>query len=291
MKRKILLIAVAVLLACTELWAAPQPEEQENETAAMVTASGQYREAPMLASLVAAGELPRVDERLPLESKVLDPLEEIGTYGGTLNVFANRPNPWQDVADSPERSSYPLRMNFDSSIEPDLALDFELADDFMNFTLFLRDGMKWSNGDPFYAEDFAFMFNDMHAQEEVSTWGAPVQVDTVTVIDDYTVRWEYNAPYPRVILDMLHWRGSDWMAYAPSTYLKKWHIEHNPDADQVAKEEGFDNWGQAFNHHFSFFPAKDLDKPTMHPWKWETQTSTIRIWTRNPYYYAVDTAG
>ena len=85
----------------------------------------------MLASLVAAGELPPVEERLPLDPKVFEPLDEIGTYGGTLNVFANRPNPWQDVADSPERSSYPLRMNFDSSIEPDMALDYELADDYI----------------------------------------------------------------------------------------------------------------------------------------------------------------
>lgn len=230
MKRMNLVLAVAALLACTT-----------------VTASAEYKEAPMLASLVAAGELPPVAERLPIEPKVLVPLEEVGTYGGTLNVFANRPNPWQDVADSPERSSYPLRMNFDGSIEPDLALDFELADDQQSFTLYLREGMKWSNGDPFIAQDFAFMFNDVHAHEEINTWGAPVQLDDVTVIDDYTVRWNYNAPYPRVILDFLHWRGSDWMAYAPSTYLKKWHIEYNSNANKLAADEGFDSWSKAFH--------------------------------------------
>ena len=159
--------AVAVLLAWT-----------------VATASADYKEAPMLASMVAAGELPPVEERLPIEPKVLVPLEEVGSYGGTLNVFANRPNPWQDVADSPERSSYPLRMNFDGSIEPDLALDYELADDQLSFTLYLREGMKWSNGDPFIAQDFAFMFNDIHAHEEINTWGAPIQLDDVTVIDD-----------------------------------------------------------------------------------------------------------
>ena len=273
MKRIALIGAAAVLLA----WA-------------VVTASADYKEAPMLAAMVAAGELPPVEERLPVEPKVLEPLEAVGTYGGTLNVFANRPNPWQDVADSPERSSYPLRMNFDGSIEPDLALDYELADDQQSFTLHLREGMKWSNGDPFIAQDFAFMFNDIHAHEEINTWGAPIQLDDVTVIDDLTVRWNYNAPYPRVILDFLHWRGSDWMAYAPSTYLKKWHIEYNADANKLAEEEGFDSWSKAFHHHFWFNPSTDLDKPTMHPWVWNTQTSTIRIWDRNPYYYAVDTA-
>ena len=94
----------------------------------------------MLAAMVAAGELPPVDERLPIEPKVLEPLEEIGTYGGTIEVFANANHPWNDLADSPERSQYPLRMNFDGSIEADQAKAYDLTDDFMTFTLYLRGG-------------------------------------------------------------------------------------------------------------------------------------------------------
>ena len=43
-----------------------------------------YNEAPMLADMVAAGDLPPVEERLPDNPLVLEPFEEIGTYGGTL---------------------------------------------------------------------------------------------------------------------------------------------------------------------------------------------------------------
>ncbi|MCE2490657.1 MAG: hypothetical protein J4G17_11880, partial [Anaerolineae bacterium] len=43
-----------------------------------------YSEAPMLAELVAAEELPALEERLPDNPLVLQPLEEIGSYGGTL---------------------------------------------------------------------------------------------------------------------------------------------------------------------------------------------------------------
>ena len=67
MQRVTLTAAAAVLLA----WTA-------------VSASADYKEAPMLASMVAAGELPPVEERLPIEPKVLVPLEAVGTYGGTL---------------------------------------------------------------------------------------------------------------------------------------------------------------------------------------------------------------
>ena len=43
-----------------------------------------YNEAPELAELVAAGELPPVEERLPVNPVVVEPYEGIGQYGGTL---------------------------------------------------------------------------------------------------------------------------------------------------------------------------------------------------------------
>ena len=43
----------------------------------------------MLAALVAAGKLPPLAERIPENPSVLEPLEEIGRYGGT----ARRPAP------------------------------------------------------------------------------------------------------------------------------------------------------------------------------------------------------
>ena len=43
-----------------------------------------YQEAPMLAEMVAAGELPPVADRLPPNPLVVAPLNEIGSYGGTL---------------------------------------------------------------------------------------------------------------------------------------------------------------------------------------------------------------
>ncbi len=43
----------------------------------------EYSEAPMLADMVAAGDLPPVEERLPEDPMVIKPLGEIGKYGGT----------------------------------------------------------------------------------------------------------------------------------------------------------------------------------------------------------------
>jgi len=57
--------------------------------AASLAHGATYREAPMLAAKVAAGELPPVEERLPKNPLVLEPIEGIGKYGGTLRAMEN----------------------------------------------------------------------------------------------------------------------------------------------------------------------------------------------------------
>ena len=42
-----------------------------------------FAEAPMFADLVKAGKLPPVEQRIPAEPMVWQPLNEIGKYGGT----------------------------------------------------------------------------------------------------------------------------------------------------------------------------------------------------------------
>ena len=46
-----------------------------------------FRQSPVLDELVAAGELPPVEERLPDDPIVVEPLDGIGTYGGTARLF------------------------------------------------------------------------------------------------------------------------------------------------------------------------------------------------------------
>ena len=55
------------------------PEEYTELTGEKIT---EYNEAPELAELVKQGKLPPVEERLPGEPLVVNPLEEIGKYGG-----------------------------------------------------------------------------------------------------------------------------------------------------------------------------------------------------------------
>ncbi|MQY69406.1 MAG: hypothetical protein GH145_00885 [Firmicutes bacterium] len=217
---------------------------------------------------------------------------EIGQYGGTARVFALDNLAWGDLLEQPERGSSLLRMREDGEIVPDLVRGYKVSDDEKTFTFYLRKGMKWSDGYPFTADDFLFKYEDMGWNDKVETWwDSSEPLKEIKKIDDYTVRFEFKEPYPKFLLTLVDWRGSEWMRFAPKHYLKKWHIKYNPEADKLAKEEGYGHWWEAFNHHQEVAPAGDINKPTVQPWMFKEFTTTYRIFERNPYFYAVDQAG
>ena len=83
-------IAAAMLVLGVPLaFAAGQTADQGSSAPAeMAEPMGKYRESPMLAAMVAAGELPPVDERLPVNPFVRQVEEEIGEYSGTMRIVS-----------------------------------------------------------------------------------------------------------------------------------------------------------------------------------------------------------
>ena len=80
MIKKPTIAIMAGYLAATALTAVPAVPALAQDTPAAQCSS--YSQAPQLADRVAAGELPAVDERLPLHPLVIEPADEIGVYGG-----------------------------------------------------------------------------------------------------------------------------------------------------------------------------------------------------------------
>ena len=258
--------------------------------AATATAQGMYTQSPFFDDLVASGALPPLEERLPETPMVYPVISEVGVYGGTFNVFALDNFPWNALTEEPARGPFILLMTQDGEFVPDIALDYDLADDFKSVTITLRPGMKWSNGDPFTTEDLRFKFDEMGPNGIDDGWQT-MQADAIEVIDDYTITYFWDEPRPRNKLDMVHWRGGEWTVFNPSNWLKTWHIDYNEDAEALAMEEGFETWDEAFKWHMSWEPLNDTDKPTTQPWE-PTEFSTIaRLYERNPYFHQVDAAG
>jgi len=70
--------------------------------------------------------------------------------------------------------------------EPWLASDYEWSDDFTSVTFTARDGVEWSDGEAFSADDIAFTFNLIKDNEALNTDNVPYESvtedgDTVTV--------------------------------------------------------------------------------------------------------------
>ena len=138
-----------VAAACTPGVGAPAPQEApapksadtEAEAASSTVTESQYSDAPSLAELVANGELPTVDERLPIEPLVVSVVEEIGTYGGTWQRAFLGPADGQNI----ERIQHDRFLEFDTdgfTVVPHVAKDWEITDDGKSITFTLREGMK-----------------------------------------------------------------------------------------------------------------------------------------------------
>ena len=85
--------------------------------------------------------------------------------------------------------TYDIPINFSTKdFSPDLehstVLSVDASADNMTFTYTIRDGMKWSDGQPFTANDFAWTLN-FYKQHNISNYSADVRlIDNVTVTDD-----------------------------------------------------------------------------------------------------------
>src|SRR5476651_76600 len=171
MRRILFLLAAAVALFVTAAPAQQSAFEQSGlvgklESPEIITDPAKWPkvvgEAPQLAALVKEGKLPPVAQRVPLEPMVLKPLHSIGTYGGTWRRgFLGR----GDQENGNRIRSGDKLLFWDATgtvIMPSVAKGYELSADGKRTTLFLRKGMKWSDGAPFNADDFMFWWDDMY---------------------------------------------------------------------------------------------------------------------------------
>jgi len=111
-----------------------------------------YNEAPMLKALVESGELPPVEERLPVNPLVVPVTESIGEYGGVWRRGFLGPSDYNNYV----RVVYDGLVRFSpdgSKVEPRLIESWESSDDFTTWTIHMREGAKWSDGEPFTADD------------------------------------------------------------------------------------------------------------------------------------------
>ncbi|GAA4891097.1 ABC transporter substrate-binding protein [Streptomonospora salina] len=250
-------------------------------------------QAPELAERVESGDLPPLQERLPENPVTVEPVEEVGNYGGTWNTATLGIGDWPWLGRTVGYENL-TRWNTEwTETVPNIAEDFEYSDDATTVTYDLREGMKWSDGDDFTADDIVFAANDVFNNADLTPM-ANQNPPTAEKIDDYTVEITLDDP------DAL-WAAHDFIQYQlvnkPVHYLGEFHIDHNENADELAEEEGFDSWTEMFDVKAgvtdSALTWQNPDLPTLYPWEVvePLADSGRMVLERNPYYWKVDSAG
>lgn len=260
-------------------------------------ADASAKESPILTERVDAGELPPLEERIPSEPLVVDG-ENPGIYGGTWKAVTLGPG---DFA-SPERIlgyEPPMRKNaMLDEVGPGVFTAIEADEDGTVYTLSLRAGMKWSDGESFTADDVVFAVEEVFGNEElypsVPSWlGTDGKRAVAELIDETSLTLTFSAPTGQFEDQMNRYME---LVIFPKHYASQFLPEHNENLDAEVEEAGFERWTDLFNDKVAVGSEavwKNPELPTIYAW---TVTTPLGdggsvVFERNPFYWKTDSDG
>jgi peptide/nickel transport system substrate-binding protein len=248
------------------------------------------KEAPMLSDMVSSGALPALDQRLPAEPMVLEPVEGIGKYGGTLT--------WWQQGELPGNLQL---MNFDENLlkysregttaqRPNLLTSYEWNADATEIVLNWRKGIKWSDGEPLTANDWLWYWENMVLDENVGIpppTGSHVAGEKMTMekLDDYTLKCTFSGPNPLFLPVITRGGGDRGTCYqiVPAHFMEQFHYKYNTALSSTDVTELRDHFVNRYQYtdmpHFGPFVVTVMA---------EGEKGGL---DRNPYYWKVDPEG
>ncbi len=257
-----------------------------------------FNESPALAEQVKAGKLPPVDKRLPPSPAVLNPVDRPGEYGGT---WRRAYTGLSDLVGARRLLYDPLvRWSPTYKILPNIASEWKVENEGRVFIFTLVKGIKWSDGEPFTADDILFYVEDVAGNKELTPsipkWLAPDgALPKVTKVDDHTVRFEFAKPYG-LFLEQLACPHAMELVTKPKHFLKKYHKKYaDPvELENLMKEADAATWVKLFHDVSSLRHALFVNPqmPSICAWITKVPAPAKRfIMMRNPYYWKVDSKG
>lgn len=257
-----------------------------------------YGEPDFVKALADAGKLPAVKDRLPKEPMVYktgNMKDGVGVYGDVMrHVIGGRPEGWNYWAGQSQgwggidiglsecltRTGPLFQVKAEELAPlPNLAKSWEWSADGMQLTMKLIDGAKWSDGDPFDADDIMYHWEYNIVDEQVT----PLQQEspatfgegaTLEKVDASTLKWTFKTAFPTQVLYS--------MAYG--TFC--------PGPSHILAPQHPKNSKNTYEQYKNAFPPTYMGMPTMGAWVVvEHRPDDIVVLRRNPYYWKVDEAG
>jgi peptide/nickel transport system substrate-binding protein len=122
------------------------------------------------------------------------PREDLATFTRNFNPFS------PTAAPMTQQAIYEPMLVFnpaDSTTTPWLATEWKEAKDGSGITFTLREGVKWSDGEPFTAADVVYTFE---LQEEIA--GGYEYLDSVEATDELTVEFDFNTAFSPALYEV-----------------------------------------------------------------------------------------
>lgn len=255
-----------------------------------------FVEPPAFAEEVKAGKLPPVTRRLPENPLVvkLPAGAQPGQHGGSLNMLIGRGRDVRMLV----VYGYARLVGYDQNfnIAPDILESIEVKEERV-FTMKLRKGHRWSDGQPFTIEDFRYFWEDVANNKELSPTGPPSdllvhgEAPRVEYPDPQTVRYSWSKPNPDFLPRMAG--ASPLFIFRPSAYLKQFHSKYNKKVAEAEKSGASKRgWAATHNREDNMYQFDNPRLPTLQPWMNTSKPPADRfVAQRNPYFHRVDANG
>ena len=266
--------------------------------AGTAVAESTYAQSPALEGK----DLPPVAERMPVAADIMvEEMDDVGQYTATFTMAQGSSN-WT----TGKLTEEPLfRFKTDGNVEPNVAKGYDVNEDATVWTIYLREGMRWSDGEPFTAEDCRFFYEEvlLTGFSTKSVWGAVKdgngEVAKMAVLNDYCFTMTFDTPKPAFLQELAI--NGKWF-FAP----KHWMIQYMPAEYEGQKTSGLltaEEWKAAaekmgysdlktFDSIISYYYWLVPGRPTLRAWQLQGDFNADSFtMERNPYFWKVDAEG
>ena len=221
--------------------------------------------------------------------------KSVGKRGGTLNMLMAKP---KDISQITVYSGARL-VSYNQAFEvvADILAGYEVEENRV-FTLTLREGHLWSDGQPFTAEDFRYWWEDVALNEELNPTGPPREMlvdgaqPRFEVVDERTVRYTWDKPNPLFLTSLAGARPL--FVYMPAHYMKQFHAKYGDEGEIAAKvqSENVQGWTNLHQRFGRQYRPENPDLPMLQPWINTTRPPSDRfVFRRNEHFHRVDPEG